>query len=78
MNTKKEIWIGMAEVRPFEDSKLLEGASGAFVNVLTWAATEDEFRAKARTLMDHLHLDLTEIEHVGTTQKPGIAGEFGR
>jgi hypothetical protein len=62
MSAKKEIWIGMVEVRRFEDSKLLQGSSGAFVNVLTWAESQDEFQRKARTLMDHLHLDIAEIE----------------
>lgn len=57
----REIWIGMVEVRPL-DTKLLGGVNGAFVNVLTWARDLEEFRRKARELMDHLHLEIVAIQ----------------
>jgi hypothetical protein len=72
MATANEVWIGMVEVRPFKDSKLLDDATGAFVNVLTWAASEDEFCAKARELMDHLHLDLVRVEKMEPLKNRGL------
>ncbi len=59
---EKEIWIGMIEVRPFDDSKLLADVNGAFVNVLTWAINLEEFRRKVEELMNYLHLDIVGME----------------
>ena len=53
----------MVEVTPRDDSELLIGAIGAFVNVLTWAADSDEFREKARELMEQLRLDIVGIDN---------------
>ena len=49
-------------MRPRIDSKVIAEASGAFVNVITWAADSEEFYRKATELMDHLHLDLLSVE----------------
>jgi hypothetical protein len=58
-----EIWIGKLEIRPFFDSALLGDATGAFVNVLTWASNPDQFRRKCGELMDSLHMQLIAIEN---------------
>jgi hypothetical protein len=59
---QKQIWIGMVEVRPSVDSRVISEASGAFVNVLTWAIDSEEFRQKAGELMDDLRLQIVAIE----------------
>ena len=61
----------MVEVRPFDDSELLAGVSGAFVNVLTWAVDCEEFRRKTGDLMDHLHLEIVAVEDVGLLEARG-------
>jgi hypothetical protein len=53
----------MVEVRPFADSEVLADASGAFVHVLTWAVDSNEFERKARDLMEHLRVELVDIEN---------------
>jgi hypothetical protein len=68
---QRDIWIGMVEVRPFDDSELLAGVSGAFVNVLTWAADSEEFRRKAGDLMDRLHLEVITVEDAEPLENRG-------
>ena len=59
---QKEIWIGMVQVVPSLDARVISDASGAFVDVLTWAADLAEYRAKVTELMDDLRLNIMEIE----------------
>jgi hypothetical protein len=35
---QKQIWIALVSVQPLPDSEILKDASGAHVNVLTWAS----------------------------------------
>lgn len=51
-------------VVPREQCVLLELDKGAYVNVLTLAATEMECRMKITAAMDHYHLDVSDIEDV--------------
>jgi hypothetical protein len=51
MTISKEIWIGMLEVRPRMDAKVIAEATGAFVNVITWADDCKDFYRKATELM---------------------------
>ena len=73
---QREIWIGMVEVRPFADSKLISDADGAFVNVLTWAVDSDEFACKAGELMEYLHLQLVSIEGAEPLANRGLELEL--
>ncbi|MGA3050280.1 MAG: hypothetical protein ABSD67_27010 [Terracidiphilus sp.] len=59
---EKVIWIGMVQVLSLPGSKVLEGVSGAYVNILTWASNPSEFREKAKELMDYLGLKLVGVE----------------
>ena len=68
---KKSIWIGLVGVRSLPDSEILKDVSGAYVNVLTWAETREEFRTKAQELMDYLRLMLVEIENPEPLSKRG-------
>jgi hypothetical protein len=61
-STEKSIWIGMVQVLSLPSSEILQGVSGAYVNILTWAANPSEFRDKAKELMDYLGLKLVGVE----------------
>ena len=61
-STEKNIWIGMVQVLSLPSSEILQGVSGAYVNVLTWASNPTEFREKAKELMDYLGLKLVGVE----------------
>ncbi len=61
----RQLWIGLVEVRPLAECNLLEGARGAYVHVMGWANTADEFRAAVVKRSTELHLviiDLRETE----------------
>ena len=61
----KQLWIGLAEVRPLAECTLLDEARGAYVHVMAWATTPDEFRAAVVQRATELYLvvvDLTETE----------------
>ncbi len=65
MDTETEVesmWIGLLEVSPHEDAEALCEASGAFVNVVTWASNESQFREKAKIVMDKLRMAIIDVE----------------
>lgn len=52
---RKELWIGVVEVRPLgECSEFLGDAIGAFVNVVTWARDEASYSENIEKLITHL------------------------
>lgn len=57
---KKELWIGLVEMRPFDRKKY--GATGAFVDILTWASDASEYRQKAETIAATLDLFVIGVE----------------
>jgi hypothetical protein len=73
---KKEIWIGLATVRSLPESEVLRHASGAHVNILTWASGAAEFRDKTQELMAYLHLVLVSIENPEPLYKRGSIADF--
>jgi hypothetical protein len=62
------VWIGLAEVAELPGEDLLDGAPGAFVNVLTTAATDAEYREKVRAAFDEAGFVL--IEWSGVPPEP--------
>jgi hypothetical protein len=63
MKTESEsIWIGLVEVSPRQDAEVLRETSGAFVNVVTWALNQAQFREKAKIVMDKLNLQIIGVE----------------
>lgn len=60
-STEKSIWIGMVQVLSLPGSVILQGVSGAYVNILTWASSPSEFRGKAKDLIDYLGLKLVAV-----------------
>jgi hypothetical protein len=69
---KESIWIGLVEVSPLEDAEVLRDASGAFVNLVTWASNEAEFREKAKIVMDRLRLAIMGVEGVEPVANRGL------
>lgn len=57
----KQLWIGLAEVLPLAECKLLEEAKGAYVHVMAWADTADEFRAAVVQRATELALVLVDL-----------------
>ena len=57
------VWIGVVEVTQ-GDSELLSNADGAFVKVLAWASSNEEFCSKARELMDYLQVKVIGMHEV--------------
>ncbi len=72
----KRIWIGMVEVRSTPDSKVIADAEGAFFNVLTWAVDRDEFWRKVLELMEHLRLQLINVERSEPLANRGDEGDY--
>jgi hypothetical protein len=59
---RKAIWLGLVEVKPLPECDFLGGKAGAFVNILTWASTKQEYRKKVQLLLSDLRLRLVDIE----------------
>jgi hypothetical protein len=57
----KQIWIGLAEVRPLPGCKLLEEAKGAYVHVMAWAETAEKFQKMARLRAADLSLEIVQF-----------------
>lgn len=74
-STEKSIWIGMVQVLSLPGSEILQGVSGAYVNILTWAANPSEFREKAKELMDYLGVKLVGVEDEEPLSKREERGE---
>jgi hypothetical protein len=59
-----QVWIGVVGVIPREGCEILPPNKGAFVNFLTLAANESEYRAKVTGVLFHYCLELLEFEDV--------------
>jgi hypothetical protein len=68
----KSMWIGLVEVSPQEDAEVLLDVSGAFVNVVTWASNEAQFREKAKIVMDKLKLAIMDVEDAEPIANRGV------
>ena len=52
---RKQLWIGMVEVRPLSGkSELLGETKGAFVNIVTWALDAEQYRHNAELVIGGL------------------------
>jgi hypothetical protein len=61
---KKQLWIGLVEVRPLAgNNEILGDAKGAFVNIVTWASNDEEYRRNAELIASKLGLFVSEIEN---------------
>lgn len=58
------VWIGVAAVVPRKECELLSPEEGAYINFLTLAKTEAEYRAKISGALDYYGLQLIEFLNV--------------
>ena len=58
------VWIGVAGVVPRNGCELLSADEGAYINFLTLASGEAEYRAKVVGALDHYRLELLEFEDI--------------
>ncbi len=58
------MWIGVAGVVAREGCELLSPHQGAFVNFLTLASSDSEFRTKVSGALSFYRLDLLEFQDV--------------
>ena len=61
VSMNKQIWIGLAEVRPLPGCKLLEEAKGAYVHVMAWAETPEELHKKASLRAADVSLEIVQM-----------------
>ena len=66
MPTLNEVWIGLVGVVPRPGSKTLGGGSskGAYVNALSYASNEGEYREKVLAALARLELEAFAFEDV--------------
>lgn len=57
-------WIGVVGVTPREGCELLSAHEGAYINFLTLAHNEAEYRAKVAGALGYYRLELLEFEDV--------------
>jgi hypothetical protein len=69
---RESIWIGLLEVSPRENAEAFRENSGAFVNVVTWASDETQFREKAKMVMDKLNLEIMGVEGAEPIANRGV------
>jgi hypothetical protein len=61
---EEELWIGLVNVKPLPQAPgALNGAAGAFVNIITWATDLATFKAKAETVAATYDVYVVEIEN---------------
>jgi hypothetical protein len=58
------VWIGVACVVPREWCELLSPNEGAYVNFLTLASSESDYRTKLSAALTYYCLELQELEDV--------------
>jgi len=65
-----DVWIGVAEIIPREGCELLSPDEGAFVNFLTLASSDSEYRAKVMGALFDYRLELLGFEDVRHSRRP--------
>lgn len=62
--TDAVVWIGIVGIVPREGCELLSPDKGAYVNFLTLASSDSEYRAKVMGALAYYRLELLEFENV--------------
>jgi hypothetical protein len=58
----REVWIGLANVRPRPGNEIFDDAPGAYVNFVALADTLDDARRAVTSHFDDLRFDVREID----------------
>jgi len=71
----KDIWFGLAQVEPQNNKyEILDGAKGAYVNVLALASSKDEYvKIITKTLKDYefIVISVEEVDLISYLQQSG-------
>jgi hypothetical protein len=59
-----QVWIAGVGVVPRDGCELLSANQGAYINFLTLASSEAEYRAKVAGALSYYYLELVEFEDV--------------
>jgi hypothetical protein len=57
------IWIGMAHVKP-NNKNVLNGADGAYVNIVGYACSTEQFEERTKVALLDLDINLLDMEDV--------------
>ena len=69
-------WIGLIEVEAEPGHDVLDGAKGAYVNVVALADDESGFRNLVRSTMNEYNLKAREISDLGPTEERISRGDL--
>lgn len=69
MRRKREVWIGLVEVWCKKERDLLEGAKGAYVNVLAWVNSVMAYRKEVSAFLKHEGFLVKAIKDVEPYEK---------
>ncbi len=62
-------WIGLCEVRPLPGNDSLEGAIGAFVNVVALGESEEDFKRCVLSTMKEYDFEVIAMNDIGTVEE---------
>ena len=71
-----QAWIGLVEVGPKAGCDVLEGAVGAYVNVVALAADQAGFEQVARDTLDEYNLHVVAITDIGLVSERAANGDL--
>ena len=58
---KNQLWIGLVHLKPRKKDGL-QGSTGTYTNIITWACDSSSFRGKAEAIAATMDLYVVEIE----------------
>jgi hypothetical protein len=59
----KQIWVGLAEVKPQPGCEMLKEGQGAFVHTMAWAEDAEQFQRVLHRCFGQLKMGLIEVRH---------------
>lgn len=73
-----KIWVGLFGVTPKSNLNLLNGSSGAYVNILGPANNRDDFLSKVSEKLDEHGFYLIEKEDIDTIENRRFLNKLGQ
>lgn len=61
---KSRVWIGLVGLTPRQGNRMLEGAKGAFVNVVAFVSDADQYRQQVTCALNETDFDVFDIDDV--------------
>jgi hypothetical protein len=73
--TRRKVWIGLVEVRPWPGNNTFEGSPGAFSNALCLARNSVEYQQIVQEEMAKMALDVVRFQDVEPFDESKHAGD---